>query len=386
MRQISLKLIMAAFFLCLPLAARADVTLAWNPASGGTVTNYTVYWGTNTGVYTFDLAIGNQTSLTVTGLETNTAYYFSVQATAADGTQSAFSNEITYTNAPSLLPPAPPPPGSGTPIAGGSTNSSTNSSSLAGGGGNSGGGSGNSGGGSGNSGGSGGSGGSTDENGSTSEFSVQGIPPALTLSISNSLPLLNISGTVGATLSIQSTTNPLNPDAWSTIAEQPITNAAGSVSTNSGAPSAVSLAFVPAMQSYQVVDTNPPPGEFYRVVMPYDYMVLADSVLSAQGDPSRLILITMPGTPSSDVCYVTPQNSFLYYDQTNLAFALDPSGSTIRQIATTLSTALGQNWTSASEFAYSNGVSSILATVVETEPASSDPVAGASTPIISIDF
>ena len=70
----------------------------------------------------------------------------------------------------------------------------------------------------------------------------------------------------------------------------------------------------------------------------------------------------------------------------SLAFAVEPSGSTIRQIATTFSGSLGQNWTSASEFAYSNGVSTILATVVETEPPSSDPVAGASAANIQIDF
>jgi len=208
----------------------------------------------------------------------------------------------------------------------------------------------------------------------------------LSLALSNSTPLLAISGTVGAILTIQSTTNPANPDAWTTITNLNITNAATGVATNPGAPSALNLAFVPALQDYQVVDTNPPVSEFYRVVMPYDYMVLADSVLTAQGDPSRLLLVVMPGIPADDVCYVTPQNGFLFYDATNNAFALEPSGSTIRQIATTLSGSLGQSWTSASEFAYSNGVSSILATVVETEPASSDPVAGASAPIISIDF
>jgi hypothetical protein len=95
----------------------------------------------------------------------------------------------------------------------------------------------------------------------------------------------------------------------------------------------------------------------------------------------------MPGLPSDDVCYVTNQNSFIYYDSTNQAFALEPSsGPTIRQIATTLSSWLGQNWTSASEFTYSNGVSSILATVVETEPPGSDPVASAAAASIQIDF
>jgi|GEM_PF-1641309 hypothetical protein len=379
MRQTNLRQIIAVLCICLPLAAKAQLTLAWNPSTGGTITNYTVYWGTNTGVYTFDLAVGTQTSLVVTGLTPGTVYYFSVDATAADGTESAFSNEVCYTNPAAVLPPSPPGAGG---TAGGTASGTASGGN---GGGSNGGGSGGSGGGGGG-GASGGSGGSTNGNASTSEFPVQGIPPMLTMAYSNNLPLVSISGTVGSILSIQSTTNPLNPDSWTTITDLAITNPAGGVATNPGAPSTLSLAFVPALQSYQVLDTNPPASEFYRVMMPYDYMVLADSVLSAQGDASRLILVVMPGTPADDVCYVTPQSSFLFYDATNLAFALEPSGSTIRQIATTLSASLGQSWTSASEFAYSNGVSTILATVVETEQASSDPVAGASTPIISIDF
>jgi hypothetical protein len=84
---------------------------------------------------------------------------------------------------------------------------------------------------------------------------------------------------------------------------------------------------------------------------------------------------------------VTNQNSFLFYDATNRAFALLPSsGPTIRSIASTLAGALGQNWTSASEFGYSNGVSTILATVVEAANPNSDPVAGNSSASINIDF
>jgi hypothetical protein len=197
---------------------------------------------------------------------------------------------------------------------------------------------------------------------------------------------LGISGTVGSTLLIQSTTNTANLNSWTTITNLAITNPAAAPPTNQGAPSTINLAFVPAAQNYEVIDTTPPICEFYQVVMPYDYMVLADAVLCGQGYTNRLLLVRMPGVNSDDVCYVTNQNSFLFYDATNRAFALEPSGSTIRQIATTLSTSLGQNWTSASEFAYSNGVTTILATVVATEPPSSDPVAGASTPDIIIDF
>jgi hypothetical protein len=376
MRQTNPKAIFAALFTCMTLAAQADVTLAWNPASGAVITNYTVFWGTNTGVYTFDTPVGAQTNIIVTGLTPGTVYYFSVQATASDGTLSAFSNEITFTNPAPVTPPMPPTTGGGT-VAGTGTGTATGTGTGA----TTGTGTGTGVGGTTTATGTGGS-------GTISEYPVRGIPPVLSLSFSNSAPLLTISGTVGAILTIQSTTNPMKSDSWTTLADLPITNAAAGAAATPGAPSALGLAYVPALQTYQVVDTTPPSSEFYRVVMPYDYMVLADSVLSAQGDPSRLLLVTMPGCPDGlDVCYVTPQNGFLYYDATNNAFAMEPSGSTIRQIATTLATSLGQSWTSAYEFAYSNGVSTILASVVETAPASSDPVAAAaSAPIISIDF
>jgi hypothetical protein len=357
-----LKSIVALLIAAQAFTAKSDIMLAWNPVPGATITNYTLFWGTNSGVYIFEAYAGTQTNMTVTGLSSNTVYYFSVMATAQDGTQSLDSNEVVCTNSPTLMPPTPPGGGGGT--GGGSTNTSN----LGGGG-------------------SGGSGGSGSGSGSTSEVSVPGVPPVLTLSLTNNHhPLLGISGTVGSALLIQSTTNPANLSSWTTITNLAMTNPAAAPPTNQGAPSTISLAFVPAAQNYEVIDTTPPTCEFYQVVMPYDYMVLADSVLCGQGYTNRLVLVRMPGISSDDVCYVTNQNSFLFYDTTNRAFALEPSGSTIRQIATTLSTSLGQNWTSASEFAYSNGVTAILATVVETEPPSSDPVAGASTPSIVIDF
>lgn len=233
----------------------------------------------------------------------------------------------------------------------------------------------------------GGSSSSNTLNSSISESPVQGVPPILSLTLTNgSQPFLQISGTVGADLMIQTSTNPLNSDSWTTLTNLAITNAALNIQSNTGAPSALVVAFVPAAQAYQVNDPRSPSLEFYRVEMPYDYVVLADSVLSGEGFPSRLLLINMPGVQNADVCYVTPQTSFLTYDATNQAFSVDPSGSAIRQIADTFAGLLGQNWTTASEFSYSNGVSTILATVVKTEPPSSDPVAVPSTPIIQIDF
>jgi hypothetical protein len=73
-------------------------------------------------------------------------------------------------------------------------------------------------------------------------------------------------------------------------------------------------------------------------------------------------------------------SSFIHYTRTNSALQLVSSGTTIRQIADALATSLNLDWTSASEFTYSNGMGQVLATVIETEPPSSDPVAGQNPP------
>jgi len=365
-----LKTIGALVIAAQGFAAKSDVTLAWNPVQGAVITNYSVSWGTNSGVYIFQGNAGTQTTLTITNLSPGAVYYLAVLAMAQNGAQSPNSLEVVYSNPPASAPPVLPVT-NGT--AGGGTTNTTNSGA----GGSSG---------SNGSGGSAGSGGSSSGTNSAGEVSIPGIPPVLSLSLSNGHPWLAVLGTIGSTLAIQSSTNPANQDTWNTITNLAMTNPAAGAQTNQQSASAINLAFVPAAQNYQVLDTTPPASEFYQVVMPYDYMVLADSVLSGQGCPSRLLFVRMPGILSEDVCYVTAQGSYISYDTTNQAFGLASSGPAIRQIAITLSASLGQNWTSASEFSYSNGVSSILATVVEAEPAGSDPVAGASTPSILIDF
>jgi hypothetical protein len=127
---------------------------------------------------------------------------------------------------------------------------------------------------------------------------------------------------------------------------------------------------------------------FYRVVMPYDYVILASQVLPGKGCATRLIMVNMPGIVSDDVCYVNQSSSFIHVDRNTYALQLQGAGSTIRQIATSLADYLHLSWTSASEFTYSNGVSQVVATVVETEPPSSDPIAGkpTATPANTVDF
>jgi hypothetical protein len=317
------------------------------------MTNYTLAWGTNCGVYLFQANAGTQTTLTVTDLSSNTIYYFAVFATMQDGTQCPNSAEIVFTNSPAT--------------AGTNAGGTTNSPGTGGGG-------------------SGGSGGAGNGSGSTNEVCIPGIPPMLVLSFTNQHPLLAVSGLLGSVLLIQSSTNPADRDSWTTMTNLAMTNPAPGAPANPATAFIINLAFVPAAQNWEVVDPAPPSCEFFQAVMPYDCMVLADFVLSGQGYASRLVVVTMPGIPAEDVCYVTTLSSFIYYDVAGQALGVEPSGSAIREVAGALSTMLGQNWTSASEFSYSNGVTTILATVVEADAASTDPVAGPSTASIQIDF
>jgi len=141
------------------------------------------------------------------------------------------------------------------------------------------------------------------------------------------------------------------------------------------------VAFVPGTQTVALNTSNGVPFQYFQVVMPYDYIILADKVLLANSNYTpRLIVVNMPGIVCDDVCYVNEASSFIHYSHTNFALQLFSAGSTIRSVANTLASSLNLDWTSASEFTYSNGMGQILATVIETEPPSSDPVAGQNPP------
>jgi hypothetical protein len=363
--------------------AQVQAILSWNASTNSNLAGYYLAWGTNRGVYfatnTYPAA---QTSGTISNLAYGTLYYIAVAAFASNGQVSPFSSAITFSsNAPPAVtnetvssPPPPLPPATGKTVS--STLPSSSSGTGAGAAGSSSSGSG-----------SGSSAAASSTN--VTQAQIWGIPPVLKLTVSNGQPNLNIGGTVGATVMVQSTTNPAAPFSWTTITNVALTNVAP-METNvvPGQPQdAIDLAYVPAAQIVPLpTKTSSARRQFFRVVMPYDYIILAGSVLPGQGYPARLIVVNMPGL-NDDACYVSQAGSFIHYTWTNSALQLEGSGSTIRQIATTLAGSLNLDWTTASEFIYSNGMGQILATVVETDPASSDPVAGTTpTSAIAINF
>src|SRR5262245_16743211 len=76
-------------------AQAANLTLAWNANSDTNTAGYRLYWGTQTGVYTQSVNVGNTTSFTVSGLTDGMPYYFVVRAYNAAGVESGPSTEVS---------------------------------------------------------------------------------------------------------------------------------------------------------------------------------------------------------------------------------------------------------------------------------------------------
>ncbi len=342
-------LALAASALAIPFAANAQSSamLVWQPVVDARLTGYVLYWGTNSGNYLWSAGCaGTQTNITVNNLVSGQTYYFAVKAASSNGL-SAYSTEAAFTSTGAIAsgPEIPLPPG------GGANSPSENVN---------------------------------DNNGNgnnapppllAGEIRITGIPQWLSLAPTNGDANLTIQGTVGATVMIQSTTNLADPDGWVTTTNLILTNAAALDSLSNPPTGVLADAFAPASQSYDVSPMDPSTPQFYRTAVVPDYAIVADSVLPSKGYGARLIVVNMPGFVD-DVCYVSPTNSFIYYDGQTYGVGLVPAGSTIRAIASTYAGSLSLNWTSASEFLYSNGMAWVLATVVETEDPSTDPVAG----------
>ena len=88
-----------------------DVKLAWDAVSSPNVTGYRIHYGTQSGVYTTMVTLGNVTQTTITGLSADKGkmYYFACTSADAAGNQSDYSNEVqTYAPHTTINPVAAP--------------------------------------------------------------------------------------------------------------------------------------------------------------------------------------------------------------------------------------------------------------------------------------
>lgn len=78
-----------------PAAAQSSLTLAWDPNPEPDVTGYVLSWGLKYGEFTASVNVGNVTQWTVSGLNPDQRYYFSVQARNSAGQLSARSSIVS---------------------------------------------------------------------------------------------------------------------------------------------------------------------------------------------------------------------------------------------------------------------------------------------------
>jgi hypothetical protein len=196
---------------------------------------------------------------------------------------------------------------------------------------------------------------------------------------------MGIWGTVGADVLVQTTTNLSNSLAWELLENMTLTNVVPSIDgTLPAVPqNALEAAFIPAIEWFALSVATSYPSQFFRVVMPYNYAVLADKVLRSKGYQTRLIVMRLPGETLHDVCYATEDKAYIDCSDDRYILALNYSGETIREIADNYSGYVSMNWTSASEFVLNNGVRQLGSTVVKTDSPILDPPL-ASTPTSSI--
>ncbi|MHB8520096.1 MAG: transglutaminase domain-containing protein [Limisphaerales bacterium] len=93
-----------------------------------------------------------------------------------------------------------------------------------------------------------------------------------------------------------------------------------------------------------------------------DYAVLAATVLREKGYTTRLVTVRMPGTVHV-VCYVAEIRGYLDYNNREFLIRTVASDGSLNDVARKVARSFGEQWTSASEFRFQNGVKRTLATV-----------------------
>jgi len=77
-------------------AQAAQVTLAWDPNTELDLAGYKIYYGFETGNYSYSIDVGDITSYTISGIEENRAIYLAATAYDVNGNESEYSEQVVF--------------------------------------------------------------------------------------------------------------------------------------------------------------------------------------------------------------------------------------------------------------------------------------------------
>jgi hypothetical protein len=78
-------------------SSTSTVQLGWSASVSPNITNYSLWFGTNSGSYYSGTATGTNLQCVVANLTRSQTYFFAVTATDTNGLTSGYSSEATYT-------------------------------------------------------------------------------------------------------------------------------------------------------------------------------------------------------------------------------------------------------------------------------------------------
>jgi hypothetical protein len=79
-----------------PEGFASQTTVSWSPSVNSDVAGYVVYYGPSSGVYTYRVVAGTNTTATIENLNAGQTNFFVVRAFSNGGAQSLPSNEVSY--------------------------------------------------------------------------------------------------------------------------------------------------------------------------------------------------------------------------------------------------------------------------------------------------
>ena len=366
-----------------------SLNLSWPTNSMAEVSGYRLEYGLATNAMDVVVDVGDVTRLTLVGLTPSTEYFFTVKAYTPSGTEEGQASPVALTSpaavstnllelavaepwvptvSPPILvdqaptvPPLPPmPPGMVPGTNSGSTGTTGPVAQTPG--------------------------IDTVPEIPNREERITSVPPRLSMTRNGAQASMTVAGTVGAVYELQVRAGYEADAEWTTVTNLTVTNLLA-LANNDGSPvDLLAKAFPPGTEVWSLPGGLTAPMQVFRLVMRDSYPLLANQNLREQDVQSRLVAVRLPGIDSYVICYVPQEQASIDYVSERATLRLLSSGETVRQIATKVASTLTMNWTSASEFTYTNGISQLVATVVKTDDPANDPLPGGTGSTIKIDF